>query len=338
MDLFRISCFGFETTPCRLFIRSAFILCFAATYGAAGVWQRISDKPIGPEGDYAESWEICDRGRDQSVVAGGPLAGATLAELVAARGADLFGRHHPQARFPLLMKFLDAARDLSVQVHPNDAQAARLRPPDAGKTEAWVVLAAEPGSTIYAGLASGVDRQTLAAAIAQGTCQELLHRFLPAVGDCVFLPAGTVHALGRGLLVAEIQQSSNVTYRLFDWNRVGTDGKPRPLHVREGLDVVDFACGPVLPQHPQPTGRAGVSRLVDCDKFSLDRLEIDQPTAVGGDRRCHILCVLEGSVRLDGDPMPSPLSRGSVALLSASIGSVRVEPRGKAVLLDAYLP
>ena len=295
-------------------------------------------KPIGPESDHAESWEICDRGQDQSVVAGGPLNGATLAELVSARGADLFGRHHPQERFPLLMKFLDATKDLSVQVHPNDAQAARLVPPDAGKTEAWVVLAAEPGSTIYAGLAPGVDRRTLAEAIVQGTCHDLLHRFVAAVGDCVFLPAGTVHALGQGLLIAEIQQSSDVTYRLFDWNRVGPDGKPRALHVQEGLDVVDFARGPVLPQRPQPTGQSGVSRLVDCDKFLLDRLEIDQPTAVGGDRRCHILCVLDGSIRLEGDPLVSPLSRGAVALLPASLGGVRVETQGKAVLLDAYLP
>lgn len=295
-------------------------------------------KPIGPEGDYAESWEICDRGRDQSVVAGGPLAGATLAELVAARGADLFGRHHPEERFPLLVKFLDATKDLSLQVHPNDAQAARLVPPDAGKTEAWVVLAAEPRSTIYAGLIPGVDRRALADAIAQGTCQALLHHFVPTVGDCVFLPAGTVHGLGQGLLVAEIQQSSDVTYRLFDWNRVGADGKPRPLHVQEGLGVVDFARGPVLPQQPQPTGRAGVSRLVDCDKFTLDRLECDRPTAVGGDRRCHILCVLDGSVRLDGDPLQSPLLRGSTALLPASLGGVRLEPQGKAILLDAYLP
>ena len=295
-------------------------------------------KPIGPESDYAESWEICDRGHDQSVVAGGPLAGATLAELVAAHGADLLGRHHPQKRFPLLVKFLDATRDLSVQVHPNDAQAARLVPSDAGKTEAWVVMAAEPGSTIYAGLAPGVDRTALAGAITRGTCRELLHCFAPAVGDCVFLPAGTVHALGRGLLVAEIQQSSDVTYRLFDWNRVDADAKPRPLHVQEGLDVVDFARGPVLPQQPQPTGRPGVSRLVDCDKFSLDRLECDRPTAVGGDRRCHVLCVLDGSVRLDGDPLHSPLSRGSTALLPASLGVVWLEPQGKAVLLDAYLP
>ncbi|NIP86304.1 MAG: class I mannose-6-phosphate isomerase, partial [Planctomycetales bacterium] len=111
----------------------------------------------------------------------------------------------PQDRFPLLLKFLDAKRNLSVQVHPDDAKAAKLDPPDLGKTEAWVVLAAEPGSTIYAGLKPGVDAELLAAAIRGGNCEQCLHRFQPKPGDCVFLPAGTVHALGRGLLVAEIQ-------------------------------------------------------------------------------------------------------------------------------------
>ena len=295
-------------------------------------------KHLGPGNDYAESWEICDHGADQSAVEGGPLAGATLGELVRQRGPELLGRHHPQARFPLLVKFLDAARSLSVQVHPNDAQAARLDPPDAGKTEAWVVIAAEPGSTIYAGLKPGADRAALESAIRAGNCEPLLHRFVPTAGDCLLLPAGTVHALGAGLLVAEIQQSSDVTYRLFDWNRTGPDGKPRTLHIREGLEVVDFNRGPVAPQQPQPTARPGVGRLVACDKFCMDRWEFDAPQSVGGDDCFHILCVLEGSLQIEGDPLDRPLSRGSTALLPAALGPVRLLPQGKAVLLDAYLP
>ena len=153
-------------------------------------------KQLGPGHDWAESWEICDHAADQSRVQFGPLAGTSLGEL---------GRHHPQPRFPLLLKFLDAAQRLSVQVHPDDARAARLSPPDLGKTEAWVILEAEPGSLIYAGLRPGVDRRALAAAIGQGRCQDCLNVFPPSVGDCIFLPAGTVHALGAGLLVAEIQ-------------------------------------------------------------------------------------------------------------------------------------
>jgi mannose-6-phosphate isomerase len=298
----------------------------------------VLGKDLGPGDDYAESWEICDHGPDQSVVEGGPLAGTPLGQLVRERGEELLGRHAPQARFPLLMKFLDAARSLSVQVHPNDAQAARLDPPDLGKTEAWVVLAAEPGSTIYAGLRPGTDRRQLADAIRRGACEQLLHSFQPKPGDCVFLPAGTVHALGQGLLVAEIQQSSDVTYRLFDWNRLGSDGKPRALHIDEGLAVVDYATGPVNPRAPQPTERSWVSRLVQCEKFVLDRWEFDSDRTIGGDQRCHIVCVLQGAVEIEGDPTSRPVPRGGTALLPAALGPVRLTPRGRTILLDAYLP
>jgi mannose-6-phosphate isomerase len=266
------------------------------------------------------------------------LAGATLGELVEERGSELLGRHHPQDRFPLLLKFLDATRTLSVQVHPDDARAARLDPPDLGKTEAWVVLAADPGSTIYAGLKPGVGREALAVAIRHRRCQELLHRFQPEVGDCVFIAAGTVHALGEGLLVAEIQQSSDTTYRLFDWNRAGPDGVPRPLHVEQGLEAIDYDRGPVGPQRPQATDRAGVSRLVACEKFVLDRWRFDAPEPAGGDRRCHIITVLEGSLRVEHDPTGREIPPGGTVLLPAERGQVELSPQGTTVLLDAYLP
>lgn len=295
-------------------------------------------KPIGPGDDYAESWEICDRVADQSIVDGGPLAGATLGGLVSQRGRELLGRHHPQARFPLLLKFLDATRTLSVQVHPDDARAAQLTPPDLGKTEAWVVLAAQPGSTIYAGLKPGVDQEALAEAIRRGTCEEMLHRFQPEPGDCVFLQAGTVHALGEGLLVAEIQQSSDTTYRLFDWNRLGPDGRPRQLHVEQGLEAIDYGRGPVGPQQPQETGRPGVSRLVECENFILDRWRFDAPQPTGGDRRCRIISVLEGALRIEHDPIGVEIPPGGTILLPAGLGQVDLMPQGSAVLLDAYLP
>ncbi len=295
-------------------------------------------KGIGPESDYAESWEICDRGADQSVVRSGPLAATTLGDLVTQRGAELLGKHSGCSRFPLLLKFLDAAKTLSVQVHPDDARAARLDPPDLGKTEAWVVLAAEPGSTIYAGLKPGVDRGVLEDAIRCGTCDQCLHRFQPQPGDCVFLPAGTVHALGKGLLVAEIQQSSDTTYRLFDWNRLGSDGKPRPLHIREGLEAIDYAQGSIGPQKPRDTARPGTCRLIGCGKFILDRWQLTSPRSVGSDGRCHVICVLEGSLRVQGDPAPGDLTRGGTVLLPAEIGPVELVPQEKTVLLDSYLP
>ncbi len=298
----------------------------------------LLNKPLGRGDDYAESWEVVDHGEDQSVVEYGPLAGATLNELVRKRGPGLLGRHHPLERFPLLWKFLDARKTLSVQVHPNDAQAARQSPPDVGKTEAWVVLAAEPGSLIYAGLRPGVDRIALRQAIREGACERLLHRFEPSVGDCVFIPAGTVHALGAGVVVAEIQQSSDTTFRLFDWNRVGPDGKPRPLHIEEALQVIDFQRGPVAPQRPRPGEPPWQELLIECELFRLQRMRLSFPQVIGGDRCCHIVSVLEGAVRFAGDPADTVLVAGSTVLLPASIGPVEAVPSEAAVLLDSYLP
>jgi len=298
----------------------------------------VLGKPLGDGDDYAESWEVCDRGADQSILADGPLAGTSLHELVMQRGPELLGKNHPQQRFPLLFKFLDSRRTLSVQVHPDDAAAARLDPPDLGKTEAWVVLAAEPGSAIYAGLKRGFDRALLEREVARGTCELCLHRFEPKVGDCVFLRAGTVHALGDGLLVAEIQQASDTTFRLFDWNRLGADGKPRPLHVAAALDAIDYDLGPISAQAPLTTTQSHVSRLVACDKFILDRWEFDVPHEAGDRTRCHILAVLSGSVRVAGDATARPLGAGDTLLLPASVGPVLFAPEGPVVLLDAYLP
>jgi mannose-6-phosphate isomerase len=267
-------------------------------------------KPIGSGNDCAESWEICDHGDDQSIVAFGPLTGATLGQLVAQRGSELLGFNQQAPRFPLLMKFLDATQTLSVQVHPDDAKAAKLTPPDLGKTEAWVVLEALPGSKIYAGLKPNVDRETLASAIREGYCQDCLHVFQPSPGDCVFLPAGTVHALGAGLLVAEIQQA-------------------------EGLDAVDFLRGPVQPQQVRPTEQPQIRRLVECEYFVLDRWEFDCPLSAGGDGRCHIISVLEGAVQVEGDPSNTALCRGGTIVLPAALGPVRLSPLEKAVLLDA---
>ncbi len=296
-------------------------------------------KPIGEGDDYAESWEIVDHGADQSRVAAGPLAGTTLTELVLRHNRELFGRHVGLTQFPLLFKFLDAQQALSVQVHPNDEQAARLVPPDRGKTEAWVVLAAEPGSLIYAGLKRGFDRHAFERELSRGTAELCLHRFVPTPGDCVFLSSGTVHALGAGLLIAEIQQSSDTTYRLHDWNRLGPDGKPRPLHIEQALAVIDFNRGPVDPAAPQPTDLPNVERLTACDKFVLDRWRLAEPQMIGGDERCHILAVLNGAVTVVGDHATKPLQLGETMLLPAALGPTLLSPgNGAATLLDIYLP
>jgi len=300
----------------------------------------VLGRSLPPDEIFAESWDVCDHGPQQSLVEGGPLDSTPLGELVTARGKDLLGRHHPQRRFPLLLKYLDAEEPLSVQVHPDDRLAAAMKLSDPGKSEAWCVLQAEPGATIWAGFNQPVDRHTLETAIRDGVLERYLHRFQPQAGDCLFLPAGTVHALGAGLLVAEIQQSSDNTFRLYDWNRVGTDGRPRPLHIQEGLDAIDYAQGAVAATPPRRTELPCLERLVACDKFVLDRWTLAAPQSLGGDDRCHVLTVLAGAVRVEADRTDSPLGLGQTALLPASIGPTRLSPDegGPAIVLDAYLP
>lgn len=295
-------------------------------------------KAIGEGEDYAESWEIVDHVEEQSVVGCGPLEGVALHQLVADRGKKLFGRHAACEQFPLLFKFLDCQRDLSVQVHPNDEQAATQDPPDLGKTEAWVVMHADPGSLLYAGLKEGVTRPDLERAVAAGQTAECLNPLQVQAGDCVYVPAGTVHALGAGLVVAEIQQASNTTFRLFDWNRVGADGKPRPLHVQQALDVIDYDCGPASPQVPVPLAGGGGEQLVSCDKFVLERLRISDTATVGGGDRFCLLAVVSGEAHMPGDPAQRPLRAGETMLLPACLGEVVLTVSQPSILLAMYLP
>lgn len=292
-------------------------------------------KTLGEGHDYAESWEIVDRSADQSRVVNGALAGTSLGRLLREHGRELLGRHAGLEQFPLLVKFLDAHQQLSIQVHPDDARAAMLDPPDLGKTEAWVILATSPGSYLYAGLKRGFDRHALEREVVRGTAELCLHKFEPRAGDCVFLPAGALHALGEGLVVAEIQQSSDVTYRLFDWNRMGVDGKPRALHVEQALQAIDFRLGPIDPVTPTAGETAGVDRLVECEKFVLERWRLDGMRSTGGDDRCRVLMVLEGAIEVAETP---PATRGTTLLLPAGLGAVEVRTCPAATVLCAYLP
>lgn len=297
--------------------------------------ETVLNKPLAPGSDYAESWEIVDHGPEQSIVSSGPVAGKTLHELVTQHAEELLGKHSPQDSFPLLFKYLDCNRNLSIQVHPNDAQAATLNPPDLGKTEAWVVIAANPGSVIYAGLQQGVDRKTLEREIAKGTTEQCLHCIEPQVGDCIFVPAGVVHALGEGVVVAEIQQASDTTFRLFDWNRVGTDKKPRPLHIQQALEVIDYEHGPLQPAAAKQTSQPDVERLVECQKFILDRWHLTSSLSLAGDNRFHIIAVIQGSIELSGQTV----TLGQTLLIPACLGPLSVKPVSeKTVLLDMFLP
>lgn len=301
----------------------------------------VLGKAIGPGDDYAESWELADYQDSVSTVRDGMYAGVSLREFVQKRPADLFGpARADQQQFPLLVKLLDARENLSVQVHPDDALGRELAG-DSGKTEAWVVVAADPGSVLYAGLKPGVDRETLERGIATGDVEPLLHRIEPKPGDCIMIEAGTVHALGKGVLIAEFQQMSDATFRVFDWNRVGADGRPRELHVEKAMRCINFGRGPVDPVVPSPLVlENGDVRepLVRCGYFELERWTITAATEIGRDDRFTILMGLEGEARVRGPRGDRSIRRGETVLLPASIGPTMIYPVDRAVVLACQQP
>ncbi|HOX06120.1 MAG TPA: class I mannose-6-phosphate isomerase [Planctomycetota bacterium] len=291
-----------------------------------------------------ESWEVSGHRDGLSRVASGPLAGKTLPELVAEFGADLVGTGVPTDRpFPLLIKLIDAAEQLSVQVHPSDEYCAAHRLADPGKPEAWYILEAAPGARIWKGLLPGTTPEKFEALLAAGRLQECLRSFPAAAGDCIDLPAGVIHAIGAGILMAEVQQTSDLTYRVFDWNRLGLDGKPRQLHVREALETIDFASlggsdfgDKVSPRTgPLPGGGRRLS-LVANDKFEMEVLELSGAHEIPGDAsRFTCVLVIDGSARFGSAVDSQAASRGTSLLLPASLGSIRAVPERNCRLLVA---
>jgi mannose-6-phosphate isomerase len=283
-----------------------------------------------------EAWVLSDVDGSPSTVADGPLAGTTLRQLLAADPARVLGRAKlSNGRFPLLLKFIDARQELSVQVHPNDAQAAAKHPTACGKTEAWVVLDRNPAtSRIYAGFAPGVTAADFRAALAAKTTPRTLHSFVPEPGDCVFLEAGTVHAIGADILLFEVQQTSDITYRLYDWDRVDAKtGQPRELHVDDGLACADFARGPCHPVRPRPG-----EPLVACGYFTLHRYVAGDPFRVGAAGECRAVVCVAGRGELDWNGRRYPLGTGDVVLLPAEVGGCVCVPAGDVTVLECGIP
>ena len=300
----------------------------------------VLHKPIGDGSDYAESWELADYHDQVSVVEEGNLSGTSIRDLVHARATDLLGETPGRRdQFPLLVKFIDAHRALSVQVHPDDATARRLVN-DNGKTEAWVILDAQPGSLIYAGLKSGVGRDQFENAVRAGRVEHLLNAFEPRCGDCILIEAGTVHAIGAGVLLAEIQEMSDATFRIYDWGRLGDDGKPRTLHHRESLESINFDRGPVSPITPVPQSVAGGTRerLTQTEFFAIDRLQLTDKALVGDRERFTIVIGLMGTSDLEHGGKRIRLDFGQTLLLPAAIGTCPISPRGEATVLTCVVP
>ncbi len=218
-------------------------------------------------GPIGESWEIVDRPEAQSFVAAGPWAGKTLREVIAAAAGEVMGPGWPAAKpFPILVKWLDCRERLSLQVHPPAAVAGELR--GEPKTENWYLAEAAPGAELIVGLKRGVTRETFEKAIADQTLEACVHRFAVGAGDSILVRSGQVHAIGAGNLILEIQQNSDTTYRVYDWGRVGLDGKPRQMHVAQSLRSIDWRDF-----EPQPRRAAAVSEvLADCAEFRIRRV------------------------------------------------------------------
>lgn len=292
---------------------------------------------------YGESWDVSDHTSHTTVVASGPLAGQSLRQLMERNATHLLGpaaRNH--AVFPWLVKHLDAHDWLSVQVHPDDFLVKRWWPGEGGKTEVWFVLDALPGSKVYAGLLPGVDEPALRQALAKGTVAECLHHFTPRPGDCVFLPAGTVHAVGGGVLMAEVQQTSDATFRLFDWNRRDGQGKSRELHIEQSLACINWKQGPVHPVEAQGFGAAtaGPARqvLTECRYFHLDFRRDLAPFTIGGQGRLQLLIVVAGQGQLDTPVGSDQLTAGQVLVLPAAQKPAQCRPEVSLSSLVCTLP
>jgi len=307
--------------------------------GLQGLGKNLpGDAPIG------ESWELVDLESDQSVVRDGPAKGMTLRQLVETWGRGLLGDVPLfDGRFPLLIKFLDAASDLSVQVHPDETMARQLGEGVRVKHEAWYILDAQPGGVIYYGTAKNVSRNDFARAIADGKIVDLLNKVPVKAGQCYYLPSGTVHALGAGVMVAEIQTPSDTTFRVYDWDRVDpTTGKPRPLHIEQALACIHF--GKRIPKQERShvvSVWAAVTRLVTCDPFLIERIRMQEGIEQEIPYESLVVwVVLEGSGEIHYPNRKDPLTfrAGDTVLLPAALKDARLKILEQAMWLEVTVP
>jgi len=290
--------------------------------------EQLYRKKLPPNVPIGESWEITDRPEGVSVVASGPLAGKELRWLMEHRAAELLGPARSQAgRFPLLIKILDAREKLSLQVHPPARVAGRLG--GEPKTEMWYIADADPGAELYVGLRRGVTRAEFERRIADGTVADCLHRVPVRPGDVMFLPSGRVHAIGAGIVLFEIQQNSDTTYRVFDWNRLGLDGKPRELHVAQSLlciDFDDFEPAPITGEfQSNAEGTCHWRTLANDPLFVVKHIRFTggESQDLGGPE-LEILGVLEGRLTIGDGTEQMVLCAGEFCLKPAGLERVRL--------------
>lgn len=281
-----------------------------------------------PPGVYAESWEVSDRPEGPSTVAEGALQGWTLDRVIRVHGPALLGAAGPSGRCPWLIKLIDARERLSVQVHPNARTAEGGEP----KTEAWYVLADTPGAAVYAGFQPGVDEPALRRALADATLEDIMTKIPVARGDLIYVPGGLAHAIGAGCLLLEVQQNSNTTYRLYDWGRVGTDGRPRELHVEQAMRVMDWRARPQIVRATPPPAPGRRQDLMQTPFFSIARLALaaGAPSVELADTGgCQALFTASGAAVLAASGgLTRTLAAGSSVLIPAAVRGCRLASAG----------
>lgn len=251
--------------------------------------ETVYQRDLPDDQPYGESWEMSDRADEQSIVSSGPFAGKSLHDLWTNHREEIFGEDLTGDRFPLLIKILDARDDLSIQVHPPAEVADELGGDP--KTEMWYIADCDPGAKLYIGLKDGCTRESFERSLAEGTVEEQVHAVSPRAGESIFIPSGRLHAIGAGFIIYEIQQNSDTTYRVFDWNRVGLDGDPRDLHIDESMASIDF--DDLEPGMDQPDG----DTLASCEYFFVTRHNIpeSQELTVQNDA-FSIITVISGQI------------------------------------------
>jgi mannose-6-phosphate isomerase len=297
--------------------------------------------PLPGDGPVGEAWLLSDRDDYPSLVDEGPLKGKTIRQILKESPEDLLGNlagHY--ARFPLLLKFLDVQGTLSVQVHPSNAHKELIPSGDTGKTESWVVLEEGPEARIYAGLKPNTTPDVLGHAIAKGTVADRLASFVPRPDDAVFIRAGTVHSL-RDVVVFEVQENSDVTFRLYDWNHIDPKtGQPRPLQIDQAMACIDFTQGAICAVTPQVHESKPLpwEKLIYCDHFGVWRICSEYPFTLGAAKTCRVIVCLDGEGELDHADISYRFDKGDVLLLPAVVGECPCRPNGTVTLLEISLP
>ncbi len=307
-------------------------IAFEKVWGGRAL-ERVPGIPLEIEGPVGETWELVDRVAENSTVRGGPHDGQALRELMAVDRDALLGAGRPTAdgRFPVLIKYLHAAKPLSVQVHPDDRTARQLHAGESGKTESWYILDAEPGSLIYLGLREGVDSSDLASIASGPGLVDALQPWPVEAGQFVHVPAGTLHAIGEGITLVEVQQNSDVTYRLYDWGRAGLDGEPRETHVDEGLLAICYEEPIEGPKVLELQGLGGDNRcaaLHDGEHYGMTLYELGSRIELDTRGMARAVVAIDGELRLRVSASEDPweVETGDTWLLPAAVGAYSIEP------------